>query len=413
MTDRSTADSDRLLSAPFLIVIAAALFSALSFSSTLPMIARFVTQELGGGDVEVGLAIGVFSFSAVAARPFIGRLGDSHGRRFLILGGTLLTAIVLLLHVVADSYAVLLVVRLLMGAVQGGFFVGTVTLVNDLAPEHRRGEAASYFSIAIYGGMAFGPWVGEVATDRLDFDGGFVIAALLMFVAAAIAWFLPPFVPVSAAVIAGWTPPPRMNLADLPPPKRRLIYGPAVWPGVILAMGIITFPAIQGFMPTVMDERGLGEAGPVFASYGILVLVLRLLARKVPDKLGTAKTAAIALGGAAGGMLVMALFVSRAGFFVGTAVLAIGGSLLYPALMIAAVEGVPPNERAQAMGTFTMFFELSGGVGAPILGMVAWAAGTTVAAFVGGAVFAAFGLPLLVIWQLGRRRSAPRVPAPA
>ena len=406
MTGLDPDDDARLVSGPFLTVVAAAFFSALAFSSTLPMVARYVTGELGGGDLEVGLAIGVFSFSAVLARPFIGRLGDERGRRFLILGGTSATAVVLAMHALADNYMVLLLVRLLMGAVQGGFFVGTVTLVNDLAPEHRRGEAASYFSIAIYGGMAFGPWIGEIATDRYDFTGGFLIAALLMGVAAVISWFLPAFVP-GAMTSSGRVLEHRgrMNLDDVPP-KRGLIYGPAVWPGVILAMGIITFPAMQGFMPKLMDERSLGDAGPIFASYGILVLVLRLLARKMPDRLGTAKTAAIALAGASAGMVVMALFVSRTGFFVGTAVLAVGGSLLYPALMVAAVEGVPANERAQAMGTFTMFFELSGGVGAPVLGLVAFAAGTTVAAFAASAVFAALGLPLLVFWQMRRGRSS-------
>ena len=398
-------ESTRLVSGPFLVLIGAALFSALSFASTLPMVARYVTSELGGGDLEVGVAIGVFSVSAVVVRPFIGRLGDERGRRFLILGGTLSTSVVLALHVLAINYPIMLVVRLLMGAVQGGFFVGTVTLVNDLAPENRRGEAASYFSVAIYGGMAFGPWIGELATQRFDFVGGFLIAAALMLVAAGISWFLPTFVPVAATpTVQAVRRPGRMQLAD-EPPRRHLIYRPAIWPGVILAMGLITFPAMQGFMPKIMDERSLGEAGPIFATYGILVLVLRLLARRMPDTLGTAKTAATALGGASAGMLLMSLFVSRSGFFVGTAVLAIGGSLLYPALMVAAVEGVPPNERAQAMGTFTMFFELSGGIGAPILGMVAWLTGTTVAAFVGGAVFAAAGLPLLVIWRAGRYKA--------
>lgn len=398
--------ADRVVSGPFLTVVAAALFSALAFSSTLPMVARFVASELNGGDLEIGIAIGVFSFSAVAARPIIGRLGDERGRRFLILGGTGLTSIVLALHAVADTYIVLLLVRLLMGAVQGGFFVGTVTLVNDLAPEHRRGEAASYFSIAIYGGMAFGPWVGEWATNRWSFDGGFLLAAALMGVAAGISWFLPAFVPPPASGGPAQDVPSRMNLDDVPQ-TRSLIYAHAVWPGVILAMGIITFPALQGFMPKVMDERSLGDAGPIFATYGILVLVLRLLGRKLPDQLGTAKTAGIALAGASGGMLAMALFVSRPGFYAGAAIMAVGGSLLYPALMVAAVEGVPMHERAQAMSTFTMFFELSGGIGAPILGLVAWGAGTTVAAFVAGAVFAAAGLPLLIYWQatLARRAS--------
>ena len=95
----------------------------------------------------------------------------------------------------------------------------------------------------------------------------------------------------------------------------------------------------------------------------------------------------------------MGSFVSRPGLFVGAAVLAIGGSLRYPALMIAAVDGVPANERAQAMSTFTMFFELSGGIGAPVLGVVAWLSGTTVAAFYGASVLAAIGLPVLFTWR--------------
>jgi MFS family permease len=101
-------------------------------------------------------------------------------------------------------------------------------------------------------------------------------------------------------------------------------------------------------------------------------------------------------------MLIMGSFVSRTGMFVGAIVVAAGGSLLYPALMVAAVDGVPSNERARAMGTFTMFFELSGGVGGPILGIVAWTAGTTVAAFYGASLIALLGLPVLFAWNRNR-----------
>ena len=40
-------------------------------------------------------------------------------------------------------------------------FVGVATAAQDLAPDHRRGEAASYFSVALYGGLALGPLIGE------------------------------------------------------------------------------------------------------------------------------------------------------------------------------------------------------------------------------------------------------------
>ncbi len=378
-----------LLTRQFGVLCLSALFSALGFSSVIPTVARFVATDLNGGDLEVGIALGVFSFSAVLARPWIGRLGDRKGRRLLIAGGSLITSIVLAAHALADSYLALLFARLVMGAVQGAFFVGTVTLTTDLAPEHRRGEAASYFSVAIYGGMAFGPWLGEWAVGRWGFDGGFLLGGLCMGVAAVVAFWLPDFV--------GDQEP---NTADKELTERRsLLYRTAIWPGIVMALGIMIFPALHGFMPKLMDERALGDAGPIYALYGLLVLALRLVCSRLPDALGTGKTAALALVGSTVGMLVMGSFVSRPGMFAGAAILAIGGSLLYPALMIAAVDGVPANERAQAMSTFTMFFELSGGIGAPILGVVAWLSGTTVAAFYGASVLAALGLPVLFTWR--------------
>ncbi|MBA50812.1 MAG: hypothetical protein CL456_01665 [Acidimicrobiaceae bacterium] len=380
---------ERLLTPHFGVLCLSALFSALGFSSVIPTVARFVVTDLNGGDLEVGIALGVFSFSAVLARPWIGRLGDRKGRRLLIAGGSFVTAIVLAAHALADSYLVLLLARLAMGAVQGAFFVGTVTLTTDLAPEHRRGEAASYFSVAIYGGMAFGPWLGEWAAGRWGFDGGFLLGGSCMALAAIVACWLPDFVGDQEG-----------NLALAKSPKASsLLYRSALWPGIVMALGIMIFPALHGFMPKLMDEQNLGDAGPIYALYGLLVLVLRLICSRLPDALGTAKTAAIALTGSSIGMLVMGSFVSRPGMFVGAAILAIGGSLLYPALMVAAVDGVPANERAQAMSTFTMFFELSGGIGGPVLGVVAWMSGTTVAAFYGAAVLAATGLPVLLAWR--------------
>ena len=105
-------------------------------------------------------------------------------------------------------------------------------------------------------------------------------------------------------------------------------------------------------------------------------------------------------------MAVMGTFVSQAGFYIGTVILALGGSLLYPALMVAAVDGVPPNERAQAVSTFTMFFELSAGIGGPILGVTAWMVGATVGAFYASATMSAIGIVLLWIWQRGLASSS-------
>ncbi|MDE0134556.1 MAG: MFS transporter [Acidimicrobiaceae bacterium] len=417
-------EPSRLFSVPFLVLNLSALLSAVSFSALLPLISRLVTEQTGGGDVAVGFAISVFAVTAIAARPAIGRLGDERGRRFLVVSGCFLTALTIFGHVWADTYAVILVMRLLIGGFQGAFFVGSAAMVSDLAPEDRRGEALNWFSVSIYLGMALGPWMGEATKAWGDsslpldgFDTAFVAAGLLMAGAALVGIWLPPDVPGLAAP----APPVAADRANGVPQRPlggaqarlvqaaqsakttsnagRIFYRSALWPGTILAMGIIIFPALYGFLPKLATERDLGDIGPVFAVYGLLVLVLRVLGRKLPDTMGTKRTATLALIGASAGMAVMGTFVTPLGLYAGVVIMALGGSLLYPSLMLAAVDGVPPNERARAVSTFTMFFELSAGIGGPILGVTAWLVGATVGAFYASATLSAVGIVLLWIWQ--------------
>lgn len=438
----------RLFSRAFLILNISAMFSAVSFTSMLPLTALLVTNRTGGGDVAVGFAVGVFAITAIAARPIIGRLGDERGRRFLIVVGSVTTAITFLGHIWADTYTLILIMRMLTGAFQGMFFVGSAALVSDLAPENRRGEAVSWFSVFLYFGMGLGPGLGTIVQEWGDsslaldgFDAAFAVSAALMLLSGVIAGFLPKDSTIAAGQHLETTANGQMNgaatngltrlnskLKDAARPlvfelvgrarssaqtlaptvpsapaasgnAGRVFYKPALWPGTILAMGIIIIPALYAYLPKLAEENDLGWLGPVFFVYSMLVLVSRIIGRKLPDKLGTRRTATLALIGAAAGMVVMGTFVSVPGLYVGVVILALGSSLLYPALMVAAVEGVPPNERARAMSTFTMFFELSAGIGGPILGVTAAVVGATVGAFYAAAACSLFGIVLLWIWE--------------
>ena len=69
-------------------------------------------------------------------------------------------------------------------------------------------------------------------------------------------------------------------------------------------------------------------------------------------------------------------------------------SFLYPAMLTLALTGLSSTERGSAVGTVSSFFDLSQGVGALILGVVAAVAGYR-GAFVAGAVLAVAALVLL------------------
>ena len=375
-----------------MVLIVSGFFALMGFGSTLPLVPRYVESELGGGKVAVGLALGVFSVSAIVARPLIGRLGDERGRRFIIVGGTALTAVAVAGHALAATLPLLYVARLAMGATQGAFFVGSATMVNDLAPVERRGEATNYFSVAVYGGMALGPLLGELVERVAGFGAAFVAGGGCLLVASLLALNLPKDRPQPSADTD-----PASGAATTPAGKPGLLYRPAITPGLVLMGGLFTFTALNGFMPLYVEEFDLGSAGAVLLVYGLLVLVMRIVGSKLPDRFGTYRMATVSLVGQAIGMTVMGVWASQFGLFAGAAVLAIGGSFLYPTLLTAAVYRVAENERARATSTFTLAFEMSAGIGGPLLGFAAALFGTR-AAFFGAALAALASLPVLIRW---------------
>ncbi|MFP5322265.1 MAG: MFS transporter, partial [Acidimicrobiia bacterium] len=340
---------------------------------TLP---RYVEEELGGSGLAVGVVVGAFAVSAALVRPWVGRLGDVVGRRTMSVAGAGLAALGILPLGLVPAIWFLVVLRLVAGLGEAFFFIGAATAAQDLAPDHRRGEAASLFSVAIYAGLAFGPTIGETIYTRAGSTPTWLFAGAAAGVAFLLSWFIPRDLG---------------RVAD-PAPRRGLLHPAAILPGSILLLGLIGFTGFSAFLPLYVDDVGVDGAGPFFLVYGVIVLVVRIAGARLPDRLGPVRTSSYALIAIAAGIGSVAAFATPAGIWVGTVLLAIGMSLLFPALFTLAVNRAPTNERSHAVGTFSLFFDLSQGLGAPALGLAVTAFGTERAAFVLGALVALAGL---------------------
>ena len=342
----------RLVTGRFLIVTLATFSYFLAMGMLLPTMPTYVEDVLGGNGFEVGLVVGAFAVSAAFIRPWAGRLGDRYGRRILLTGGSLLFGLVTLTYTLVDAVPALVALRLLAGIGEAAVFVGAATATQDLAPAHRRGEAASYFSVALYSGLALGPALGEHLADASGYDRVWEVAALAAFVAA----------------LLGLGTPVHHAVASEKP--RRLLYRAALGPGFVLMLGLIPFTGFAAFLAVYGPDIGMERTAPVFFAYAGSVLLIRIFGAKVPDRLGWRRASTIALAAVAAGAFVIALWASVAAVWIATACLAVGMSLLYPALFSAALDDVPDHERSQAVGTFSLFFDLSQAVGAPLLGLV-------------------------------------------
>lgn len=377
-TDETSASNERLLTLRFVTVVASGLFYFVSLGMLLPVVPKFVEGPLGGSDLAVGILVGSFSIGAVLVRPFAGRIGDRMGRRVLVIGGAFIVAISVGTYLLVDNSALLLLARVFGGLGEAAFFVGAASMVTDLAPESRRGEAISYWSVAVYGGLAFGPVIGELALDGDHYDRVWIISSACALVAGVIALFTRETVDRSSGIVV----------------KAPLINRVALPPSIVLFLGTIALAGFSAFMPLYVGDVGLKDSSSVFFLYGATILALRLFGAKIPDKIGPLRAGTIATSAVALGMVIIALVQTKVGLYGGTLVFSIGMSLMYPSMLTLALTGVPELERGSAVGTISSAIDLSQGVGAAMLG-VAVRLGGYQGAFLTAAVLSGLGLFLL------------------
>ncbi|MDQ3978298.1 MAG: MFS transporter, partial [Actinomycetota bacterium] len=223
-----------MLTRSFVLVPSATFAYFVAIGALLPALPLYVQGPLDGGTVSVGLAVGSFSLAALLLRPWAGRLGDRRGRRVLVVGGAALVAASTAGYVVATSLAVLVALRLVTGAGEALFFIGVVTAANDLAPEHRRAEAMSLFSLAPYAGVAVGPVLAEAMLGDGAFVAVWVITAASALVATGIGLVLP-----DTGII---------RPLGTEPGRRSLVHPAGLLPGAVLLTIFVGFGGFNAFV---------------------------------------------------------------------------------------------------------------------------------------------------------------------
>jgi MFS family permease len=366
-----------LASSTFVLIMAAAFALFTAVGAVVPVLPRYVVGPLDGGGVAVGFVVGSFFVATLLARPLAGRLGDERGRRVVIIGGAAVMATAIAAFPFATNVGVLAALRFIQGVGEAAFYVAAATAVTDLVPANRRGQAVSYFSGALYGGIALGPLVGEWVLGDGHYSRVWLLAAGLAALASVLA--------------LGLREPPRPLRTG---PRARLVHPAALVPGSAFGLGTFGYAAFAAFMPLYAPSLGLSGSAPIFGLYAGLTLAGRLLGARIPDRLGPSTTARAGLVTMAAGMAILSAWHAVPGLWTGTAVFAAGNAFMFPALLSLALDAAPDGERAAVVGTVVAFFDLGQGAGALLLGPMVTVAGYT-GPFAAGAVAATAGLLLL------------------
>ena len=176
------------------VLLALALAVAIPSASQTLMIPAVpeLVRERGVGPTAATWLLSGFLIGASVAAPFLGRLGDLHGRRPLILASSFLYLVGSLVCLAGSSSLLVLVVGRLLPGVSAGIFVLALATVQDLFPWGRRAFGIGLLSAVVGIGPAVGFVVGGLLTELAGFESVFLLGAGVALVSGLLSWWWVP-----------------------------------------------------------------------------------------------------------------------------------------------------------------------------------------------------------------------------
>ncbi|MGD2101704.1 MAG: MFS transporter [Acidimicrobiia bacterium] len=331
------------------------LLTTIAWAALFPVLPLFVTGPLGGSDIAVGIVMSGALIAAALLQPIVGGIADQRGRRLLLVGGPILFGIAISLFTLADTPAKLMGLRAVAAIGDAAFIIGALTVVSDLAPEGKRGEAYSIFSLSTWAGMGLGPTIGDFVLRAHSFETVWIVCAAFSAAGAATALALPET---------------RRRSAQ-PRSASSLLSRAAALPGLVLALEIFGFTALLVYAPLYALELGMAGAGLVMLVNAAVLVAIRVFGRRLPDRLGARDASSVGLAFAALGFALPAVFPHPIALYAGAASFGIGHALLYPALFVLAVNRASADERSAAVGSLKAGESIGMASGVAVLGVVA------------------------------------------
>jgi MFS family permease len=385
---------NRIWTRDYTLVILSTHFLFACYSSLFTIIPPYVLAR-GGQEWQIGIVIGAFGVSGVIFRPLAGRLANRFGPKRIAIAGALLLAAGSILYIPATSVWLIVPVRALQGIGLGIGPVATTTMVANLAPAHRRGEALSYMGNSIALASMYSSVVAYWLLTQYGFPASFTFSGICGFVSLALSFFIS----AEKTRIHDENP----GGGSVPFISRR-----ALFPTFVFLSYTITTAPVNTFLPLLAEQRSLGNPGLYFTVYSFTSMLAMLGSGALADRLGRPAVIIPGLLLTAAAMFLLMASVNQIMFLSAALLVGVGFGLLQPGTQSFTVDRVPPRERASALATLQQAWDIGGSGGAFLLGPIAGVVG----------IGAAFGLSGLCTvagvtgFVIGNHRRPTPMPSP-
>jgi MFS family permease len=333
-------------------------FAQFAFSSVfcilIPTLPIYLSSR-GSSEAEIGFLIGVFSVSSLALRPFVGRALLRIPERKFMLAGTILYAFSSFAYLYAMPFWPLFIVRILHGIGLAFFSTASFTLIANIIPEARRGQALSYYHLAINFAFVLAPYFGMLLINHFNSSILFLVCMALSLSAF--------FITTQLSKLQGVP-------IENPSAKNQPFLSRDAMPSAIMAFMVnIVWGAITAFFPLYALSQGVSNPGLFFGVLAIIHVLGRVLGRRLFDSYGREKIISPCLIAYIISMFILTFSKTLPMFILVAVVWGIGNAFLYPTLVAYTLDH-SKSSLGPAMGTFTAIADLGSGIGSVIMGII-------------------------------------------
>ncbi|MBB3131328.1 DHA1 family multidrug resistance protein-like MFS transporter [Paenibacillus rhizosphaerae] len=326
-------------------------------------------RNLGLTGASVGYLTAAYAVTQLLFSPWGGRLGDTIGRKKIIVAGLALLAISEAIFGFSSSVYMLFLSRLLGGAGVALIFPGIMAFTADITTENERAKGIGYISAAMSTGFIIGPGLGGFLAEygvRVPF---YVAAALVGFVALLSMMVLPESMK-KAHHIETRLAMEREGLIRQIWQSRKAPYFATLIVLLVLGFGLSNFETVFGLYLDAKHQFGPNDIALVLTIGAVVGVVIQVgLLDVLVKRLGEMKVMylSLALGGAS---IFIILFVhSYWAITIVTTLIFVFFDLIRPAAssLLSKAAGDRQGYVAGLNSTFTSLGTIIGSVASGIL----------------------------------------------
>lgn len=355
-------EREQLWTPEFLGMSSSNLFMYMSQYIMVAALPIFILENLGGNDMEAGLAMSFFQIGAVTFRPLAGRLIDVVNKHQMLMISTLAFFFVMLAFNWFHSLASIYVLRLLHGCIFALATTAAATMVVLVLPSARKGEGIGYFALSTNLAMVVGPFLGLLLIGQLGSTALFAFLTLLgimIFLTANVRRLPESMILPAASGKKG------IHLYDF-------IEFKALIPAGLGGLVFFAYGGILTFIPLYAKQLGLqSDTSLFFMVFAFIIVLTRPIIGRLFDKKGPEWTIWPGFLFFAVGMVLFGQVSSVSDLLVSAVVLGIGFGALSPAFQTLAVRSAAPSRAGVATATYFWSLDISVGLAAAIMSIVA------------------------------------------